>query len=115
MKNDVYVIHPYKTRDGIWAFDDDRFGLKCEPFVGDTNVVINAVLARKGLSANQCSIMFSRYQLPDYDARFKLKEVCTGPSAWYWCEEMGLPFWLCPSLNHYFDSVPKELFVKVLC
>ena len=113
MKNDVYVIRPYKVGDEFWAFDDDRFGLKGEPFVGDTNKVIDAILALKGIAKDKFSLMFSRYQLPDYDACFTLKEVGTGPSAWYWCKELGLPFWLCPALNHYFDAVPETIYIKI--
>ena len=114
MKNAVYVLHLRKTQDGVWVFDDDRFGLKAEPFVGDTNTVIDHVLAKVGVHGSTCSIMFSRYELPKADAHFKLREVCTGPSAWYWCEELQTPFWLCPAMNHYFDATPDDIYVKVL-
>lgn len=114
MKNAVYVICPYKTRDGIWAFDDKKFGLVCEPFVGDTNTVIDKMLTHKGIETNTFSLMFSRHKLPKSDAVFKLREI-VGTSAWYWCDATGMLFWLCPALNHYFDSIPKEIFVKILC
>lgn len=114
MKNDVYVIHPYKTRGGIWAFDDERFGLVCEPFVGTTNTVIDTILAQKGIKADTFSLMFSRFQLPDFDAKFVLREIME-TSAWYVCDELGgVPFWLCPALNNYFDSIPGWIYVKVL-
>jgi hypothetical protein len=111
MKNDVYVIRPYKSGD-VWVFDDPRFGLKAEPFVGDTNVVIDAMLAKKGITGDRFSLMFSRYRLPDYDACFILKEVME-TSAWYWDEHLGIPFWLCPCLNNYFDQIPERIFIRV--
>ena len=85
MKNAVYILSPYRTRAGVWAFDDARFGLKCEPFVGDTNVVINTLLEAKGIKADTFCMTFSRYALPDFDAKFTLREV-NDKSAWYWCD-----------------------------
>jgi len=112
MKNDVYVIRPYRLTNDIWAFDDVRFGLQAEPFVGDTNLVIDKMLQRKGIQGEMFSLMFSRFILPNADAIFKLKEKVE-TSAWYYCEEFNLPFWLCPALNHYFDKIPDMISVKI--
>jgi hypothetical protein len=108
------MIHPYKL--GLtWVFDDKRFDLVQEPFVGITNRVIDAVLSRKGFSIYKpFTLMFSPTFLPDYDAKFSLKTTLASKSAWYWSDELGVEFWLCPVINHYFSEIPKTIYTKVI-
>lgn len=110
MKNAVYVISPYR-KYGVWVFDDERFGLQAEPFVGATNNVIDHLLTHNDIQG-PFSLQFSRHKLPEFDTVFSLKEIVQ-TSAWY-TTEWGIPFWLCPVLNHYFESIPKKIYVKIL-
>lgn len=115
MKNSVWIIHPYRVGK-IWAFDDERFGLKTEPFVGETNLVIDNVLKAKSIKADKFTLIFSRFQIPRYDAKFSLvrTEGQTNKSSWYKCNDLGINFWLCPALNHYFDEPPENIFVEII-
>jgi hypothetical protein len=122
MKNDVYVLQLRRMEDRcLWVFDDARFGLKSEPFVGNANAVIDDLLTRQCRGgAKECTVMFSRYRLPDFDVKFRRIVTPVGMvvqedgSAWFLSDELNVCFWLCPALRHYFDTVPDWIFVKVL-
>ena len=111
--NAVNIIFPYLIGK-TWVFDDNRHGMKAEPFVGDTNKVINALLAEKQQDVTKFTLQFSRYPFPDYDASFTLIEETAHKSAWYTCRKTGMLFWLCPAMNHYFDGIPAEIYVKIM-
>lgn len=110
MKNDCYILNLYKL-GACWVFDDERFGLKQEPFVGAANEVIDSILKSKGIKSKKFSAIFSRFALPEFDACFDLEKV-EGKSAWY--NYWGKPFWLCPCINNYFEKIPTHIYVKIL-
>lgn len=118
--NSVHVLNPYKvkTQSGhFWAFDDARFGLSQEPFVGETNHVIDFALATKGMTGDRFTFMCSGSPLPDADTEFDLDTI-EGESQWYISNPTdGSPrvrFWLCPAMRHYFPSPPRKLYIKLL-
>lgn len=111
-KNSCFMIQPYKLGK-VWVFDDERFGLDQEPFVGQTNRVIDNMLRIKGLSTDRCAIIFSANEFPEYDAEFTLSET-NGTSSWYYDEITETIFWLCPALLHYFPKPPKKIFIKLV-
>jgi hypothetical protein len=114
MSNAIWLIHPYKL-GSTWVFDDPRFKLAQEPFVGMTNTVIDSFVSKAGLSIyGQFTCMFSAGYFPDADVRFERRETLEGKSAFYWCDELGVEFWLCPVLNYYFSTLPETIYVKVL-
>ena len=39
--NTVNLLNIYKTKSGVWCFDDDDLGIVAEPFVGDINRMID--------------------------------------------------------------------------
>ena len=113
LSNTVHHIQPYKE-NGIWFFDDSRLNIKHEPFVGETNTVIDALLAHKGIKGKKFSLMFSSSFLPESDASFKLDAVGPmGDNAWYFDKRLGVRFWLCAVLSKYFKTIPEEIHVKV--
>lgn len=104
--NQLNQIAPYRTAWG-WSFDDDRVGLKGEPFVLGIPEIINHYI-----HGNQCIITFSADPFPNHNA------------IWIWCREeyggnwykdsrSGLEGWLCPALFRYFESAPKEIYLKL--
>ena len=108
------MIHPYKM-GGIWVFDDKKFDLIQEPFVGVTNTVIDNFVSAKGLSVDeQFTLVFSADYFPDHDACFEFRRTLEGKSAFYWCDKLGVEFWLCAVINYYFKTLPETIYVKVL-
>lgn len=108
--NDCNIIFSYRV-GSYWVFDDARHGLKQEPFVGDTNLVIDELVAAKDLKGKRFSLLFSQVPFPKYDAFFTLERK-EGKSAWYWYDKLQISFWLCPSIRHYFAEIPKKSLSK---
>ena len=46
--NAIFTIEPTRSRFGVWSFDDETTGLVKEPFVGETNVLIDKMVAAAG-------------------------------------------------------------------
>jgi hypothetical protein len=114
------VIHPYRLPGGTWAFDDPARGLFAEPFVGETNLVIDD-LARGLPGAFEHGIQFTFSGLgPFPGCRHALEFVSTGSpddadgrwsGCWY---RIGARcFWLCPALFRYFNEAPDRIWLRV--
>ncbi|HEX8312287.1 MAG TPA: DUF6717 family protein [Chthoniobacteraceae bacterium] len=108
--NSLFAIAPYKFED-VWVFDDPRVGLVQEPFVSGADTIIDVLTEDIPTAANGFKLIFSPQPFPGYGARF----VWSRPEHsgnWYSWPERGMEGWLCPALFKYFDTAPKELYVK---
>lgn len=116
MGNQIIAIQPYKPRGfNFWAFDDERVGLVQEPFVGDTNRIIDWLVRNIKNASAGFSLIFSRDPFPGYQAMLQLAEGEDDMGGtWYFCEEINAKGWLCPALFLYFAKAPKELYVLAL-
>ncbi len=105
------VICPYKY-EGLWVFDDESTGLYREPFVAGADVFIDKALESKGIDGTSgFRLIFSGGEFPGYD--FKLTWTLEGEGGnWYYAEAFKMEGWLCPALLKYFESAPKEIYVK---
>lgn len=112
MKNQCFVIHPYRVMGGVWVFDDETLGLRHEPFVGETNRVIDAILKSKNMPLTQFTAIFSSTPLPHADAEFTLKKS-EGKSAWYWDSSKTVEFWLCGVVSRFFGRPPRKIYVVI--
>lgn len=119
-KNNILTIRPYKL-GSIWVFDFEPFNLIAEAFVGDINVMINAMLERAGLPASeQFTAMFSKDPFPGYQMSLRwLREEHGGN--WYadvsgrldsTSAKGATQGWLCPVLCMFFENAPKEIYVR---
>jgi hypothetical protein len=110
--NAINVIYPYK-RNGIWAFDDPTVGLNQEPFVADVNVAIDRAVAMKEIANAEQGFraIFSAGEFPGYDLKFDWLYEGNGGN-WYRSADFQIEGWMCPALFKYFDTAPKELYVR---
>lgn len=125
--NSIFTIRPYR-RGGIWAFDEPALGLLAEPFVGEINQMIDAMLLQSGLiPGEQFTGMFSANRFPGIHMHLKWVRS-EGGGNWY--SDFGhysyndfneikeakprelIEGWLCPALFRFFCDAPKSIFVR---
>lgn len=126
-KNVVNVLHPYRNKYGIWAFDDPEVGLQAEPFVGSINTMIDSFANGKKnitvyISAGPLpseTLVLDKTDAPrDTDLIEEGEvEVEKGDefilnNGWYKLRGTDLVGWLCPATLKYFADYPKEIHVK---
>lgn len=117
MENAVFTLNPYRSKFGVWAFDDDRVGLKGEPFVGETNTLIDSMVLESGqdiqVASSGICLMFSAFPFPGHQCSL----VAIEKTPWgttYVAEKQGLLPWLCPALFKYFPEAPDHLYGMVV-
>ena len=109
--NSLFAIAPYKFKD-MWVFDDPAVGLHQEPFVSGADSIIDILTGDIPDAGKGFKLVFSPEPFPGYSVRFVLDRPDCGGN-WYSWPERAIEGWLCPALFKYFESAPKELYVKV--
>ena len=110
MTNQINVISPYYVQ-GTWVFDDDRVGLKQEPFVSGIPAMIDDLVdeipeARKGFR-----LFFSTAPFPGYQRKLtRVREELGGN--WYRADIPDAEGWLCPALFKFFPRAPQHIYAK---
>jgi len=106
MTNSIFTIHVYK-HGKQWVFDDVLRGLDKEALVGGTDAIIDKLVGKK----KEVTIVFSDIAFPGHTLTcVKATEDLQGPvGTYYYCNELGMQFWLCPALLKFFDT-PPEMF-----
>lgn len=118
--NTVWSIRP-RWRFGVWVFDDERFELVAEPFVGDTNRIVDLAITQAGDSpASQIkeakftlSFVFDAPAPPSFNAVVCQKTATEGSWTLYRVVGHGIEGWLCPALFHYTEKAPERIDVWV--
>lgn len=111
--NSINVILPYK-HNGVWAFDDPSKDLHAEPFVGESNDIID-ILEDLTLEYEDESLLLMFAAIPFPGAEFKFQHLGRGDfefGDWYHCPELEMNGWLCPALLEYFHEAPKQIHVQ---
>jgi hypothetical protein len=108
--NSLFAIAPYKF-EGFWVFDDSSVGLCREPFVSGADDIIDILTENIPGAANGFKLVFSQQPFPGYTARFEWTRSEHGGN-WYSWPERKIEGWLCPALFKYFETAPKEIYVK---
>ncbi len=108
--NAINLIMPYR-HEGMWVFDDARVGLDKEPFVAGADAMIDRLVADIPGAANGFRLLFSATPCPGFKARLEWRREEYGGN-WYFSSEFQMEGWLCPALFKYFDTAPKEIYVK---
>lgn len=101
---------------GDWVFDDESRGIKAEPFVGDTNVIIDAVV--KHIPNSRCGVklLFSEEQFEGCVPFPLVKGAKSNGGCWYSltrADGVSLKGWLCKVLYKYFPKAPRNIWFKV--
>lgn len=112
--NSIFMLFP-KRSFGIWAFDDAERNLQQEPFVGDTNRLIDDMVLEAGgtpIDGLNIALLFSANPFPDYHCELTL--IDTKPSgSTYYSEKYNRYPWLCPCFYLFFQQAPELLYGKV--
>ncbi len=105
------VLEPYRQGEA-WLFDDPAVGLFREPFVGDTNLMIDRLAAAIPDAKNGFRLIVSHEPLEGQQAVLDWARADPVEGNWYRARDTGEEGWLCPSLFCYFPEAPKNLYVR---
>ena len=108
--NAIIAIHPYKY-EGLWVFDDAKVGLVQEPFVSGADEIIEKMVQEIPDAAQGFTLLFSATPFPGHHATLEWRRKDLGGN-WYYNPELGIEGWLCPALFKYFETAPREIYVK---
>ena len=129
--NQINLIHPYRTKYGLWVYDDEELGVYNEAFVCGSSELIDHLV---GEECNSFSAYISSKKIPKYtvklvniDEQIKKEDALKSfkgevkinnpnqyePQGWYMMEGTEHRNWLCSRLTDYFTGYPKEIFVKI--
>ncbi len=108
--NCIFMIEPKRSPAGIWAFTDPAVNLVNEPFVGETNEILDFYAEGK----SEMTLLFSAVPFPSHQIMFEKVPDGGGLGATYYDAVTKTRGWLCPALFKYFDVAPDYLFVKVV-
>ena len=114
--NNIFILYPKRSPFGIWAFDDEQRGLVNEPFVGETNTLIDKMAIESGYDLKdnpQIALMFSHNPFPDIQCVLWLKEICPNGTTY---KDMlsNLHPWLCPAFFLFYSEAPNTLYGAVV-
>ncbi|MGL6340422.1 MAG: DUF6717 family protein [Waterburya sp.] len=110
MKNQIYIIKPYKFNN-TWVFDDSELELIREPFVAGTPEMIDTLVESVDNSDEGFKLLFSIQPFPGYQAELTwIREEYEGN--WYSWQSKNIEGWLCPALLLYFSEAPQQIYCK---
>jgi hypothetical protein len=108
--NSILILQPYRHA-GTWVFDDAKTGLVQEPFLeGIPEMIDELVRAIEG-AARGFRLLFSPAPFPGWQAKLEWRREEYGGN-WYFSPTYEREGWLCPALFKYFDTAPREIYVK---
>jgi hypothetical protein len=110
--NSIFILYPKRSSFGVWSFDDDTRGLVNEPFVGETNKLLDMMAKESGYSLEdnpQVALLFSDDNFPESQCSLVLRETSNSGSTYIDLKRKLTP-WLCPAMFKYFKNAPSNLF-----
>lgn len=108
--NALIVIAPYRHA-GTWVFDDPAAHLVREPFVAGVPEMIDVLVRDIPGATNGFRMIFSAKPFPGYQKKLAWLRGDMGGN-YYKMDQPPLEGWICPALFRYYQTAPKELYVK---
>jgi hypothetical protein len=105
-KNQVNVLYPYRTKYGVWCFDDKELEIVAEPFVGSINTMIDHFAQGR----EEVITYISHSPIPEASGHLIKTEEGNG---WYELEGMNIKGWLCPCMLNYFEGYVDDIYFKI--
>ena len=113
---------PYDRQ--FWCFDDERFGLNQELFLGGASDFLTRIV---GHECDRVRLIFSTTPFPGHNAILESEwngilpeeKGCSYSGVYNprpdGSAEMGATFWLCPALCHYFgtERAPDKIYAQI--
>jgi len=116
IQNSLFCLEPTRNNFGVWSFNDILTNLRNEPFVGETNDLIDAMVLESGRTLERASkgiaLIFSAGPFPGAQCALTLEETCPSGTT-YICDKFKLKPWLCPAFFKYFPTAPERLYAMV--
>lgn len=108
--NSILIIEPYRYHS-TWVFNDPNTGLVREPFVEGVPEIIDYLVKDINNPQDGFLLFFSDQPFPGYMLKVIWKRKEYGGN-WYYSEDLKIEGWLCPALFKYFQTAPKEIYLK---
>lgn len=108
--NSILVIAPYEHA-GTWVFDDPTVGLVKEPFVAGIPEMIDDLVKDIPNAKSGFRLLFSAQAFPGHQ-RVLTWSRSDGTGNYYRLDDPPMEGWICPALFKYYETPPKQLFVK---
>ena len=114
-KQHFWIIEPYVTltvdKQYLYAFDDEKRGLKVELFEHGISAMIALLRHHFGWDEQPILLTFSN---KPFDGCFTLTRAERDRGGyWYYCKDLRMCGWLCPMLFKYFPWAPKHIYAQV--
>lgn len=105
--NTVNILHPYRTKGGIWCFDDDDLDIVAEPFIGKINEMIDMYAdGKEGITVYISSS-------PIYEQTLSLSKKEELGEGMYQLDGTEIVGWLCSCLLNYFPDYVSNIYVRI--
>lgn len=108
--NAMRVVAPYRHA-GTWVFDDPATGLVREPFVAGVPEMIDVLVEDIPGATNGFRLLFSAQPFPGFQKKLTWLRGDMGGNH-YRMEDPVMEGWICPAMFRYYQTAPKEIFVK---
>ena len=99
--------------DGLWVFDDSKFGIWEQPFVFGSDLILEKMVARVDEELDRVNILFSSIPFPGSEHCLEFVREETEGFVYRW-EDEKLQGWMSPSLRNYFPDPPPKIFLQFL-
>lgn len=99
--------------DGLWVFDDSEFGIREQPFVFGSDLILEKMVAEAGGEMNRMNILFSGIPFPGSEHCLEFVREETKGFVYRW-QDHNLQGWLSPSLRNYFSEPAPAIYLHLL-
>ena len=99
--------------DGLWVFDDLKFGVKEQPFVFGSDLILVKMVAGVDEELDRVNILFSSIPFPGSEHCLKFVREETEGFVYLW-EDEKLQGWMSPSLRNYYPQPPPKIYLQLL-
>jgi len=99
--------------DGLWVFDDSKFGIWEQPFVFGSDLILEKMVAGVDEELDCVNILFSSIPFPGSEHCLKFVREETEGFVYRW-EDEKLQGWLSPALRNYYPQPPPKIYLQLL-
>jgi hypothetical protein len=99
--------------DGLWVFDDLKFGVKEQPFVFGSDLILVKMVAGVDEELDRVNILFSTIPFPGSEHCMEFVREETEGFVYRW-QDHNLQGWMSPSLRSYFPDPPSKIYLQLL-
>nr|HIL76179.1 hypothetical protein [Rhodospirillales bacterium] len=110
--NSIFRIVVCK-RESLWVFDDLKFGVKEQPFVFGSDLILDKMVAGVDGVQDRVNVLFSAIPFPGSEHCLEFVRQETEGFVYRW-EEKKLQGWISPSLRNYFPEPPPKIYLQLL-